>query len=302
MMMEELVLRIRGTFIDIGTDASTALHKNRSRSTPPCPINRNNVSMTGDCGGSQYNKAEYISSLMEKADRLPQDVRRSRYDSDRACDTTVGARGPLVGASTLLQAACFKGPPAEAYHIESPTSCGTTRRSNSSDTAPSVDSWPQASTPDALDTCENAGLTENAKKQSLQCPSGAIEGTTTLMICDIPCRQNINQIIDAINVHGFENSYDLVYMPAHKASRVVNHFQNVGYAFVNFKRPEYASGFIQAFQNYSFPNCLSKKLSYARPAHHQGFQANLDMHLKQRRASGCRLITFCDEEPCVAWH
>lgn len=292
-MMEELVLRIRGTFIDIGTDTSTTLHKNRSRSTPPCPLNRNAGSMPGDCGGSQFNEAKYIASLMEKAGRLPQDIRlckihgRSRYDSDSLYDTTVGK--------------CDKGPRTEAYQPESPTSCGTDR-SISWDTSPSVDSWPQASTPDALDTCEDAGLTENAKKQSSRCSNGAIEGITTLMICDIPCRQNINQIIDAINVHGFENTYDLVYMPAHKASRVVNHFQNVGYAFVNFKQPEYACGFMQAFQNYRFPNCLSKKLSYARPAHHQGFQANMDMHLKQRRASGCRLITFGDDEPYVAWH
>merc|ERR1712118_485791 len=53
---------------------------------------------------------------------------------------------------------------------------------------------------------------------------------TTLMLCDIPCRQSIEQIIDAINMLGFEGRYDLVYRPAKRPTLR----QNMGYSFVNF--------------------------------------------------------------------
>lgn len=113
---------------------------------------------------------------------------------------------------------------------------------------------------------------------------------TTLMICDIPCRQTIQQVIDSINANGFTGTYDLVYMPPQKGFRRPKHSQNMGYAFVNFKRTEYAAAFEHIFKDFTFPNCHSKKLSYAKPAHCQGYKANLEMHSKLR-LSGC-LITF----------
>jgi hypothetical protein len=115
---------------------------------------------------------------------------------------------------------------------------------------------------------------------------------TTLMMCDIPCRQTIRKVIDAINNHGFSGTYDMVYMPPQKGFRRPKHSQNMGYAFVNFKLPEYALAFGQAFQNFTFPHCASSKLSYCKPAHCQGYERNVEMHSKQR-SSGC-LLTFRD--------
>jgi hypothetical protein len=35
---------------------------------------------------------------------------------------------------------------------------------------------------------------------------------TTLMICEIPARQNIYKITEAIDLHGFANTYDLAHL------------------------------------------------------------------------------------------
>jgi hypothetical protein len=124
---------------------------------------------------------------------------------------------------------------------------------------------------------------------------------TTLMMCDIPCRMTILQIVDVMNEHGFQGTYDLVYMPSRpgawrpKPDKPCKNLQNMGYAFVNFKDPAYAVDFGRVFQNFTFPNSLSSKLTYTKPAHAQGFHTHMKMHTKQR-GSGC-LLTFYNDTP-----
>jgi hypothetical protein len=54
------------------------------------------------------------------------------------------------------------------------------------------------------------------------------EKITTVMLCDIPCRQTIEQVVAVLNVVCFANSYNLVYMPCNrpKYSQKIN----MGYA------------------------------------------------------------------------
>jgi hypothetical protein len=119
----------------------------------------------------------------------------------------------------------------------------------------------------------------------------AANDITTLMICDIPCRLTIHQVIDAMDKGGYKNTYDLVYMPPRKGCRPHKQKQrNVGYAFVNFKNSECAASFAQAFHMFNFPSCTSTKLSYTRVAQYQGYEENLRMHSNQL-LSGC-LLTF----------
>ena len=113
---------------------------------------------------------------------------------------------------------------------------------------------------------------------------------TTMMLCDIPCRQTIEKLIAAINAIGFADTYDLVYLPSHEARRKVKHMKNIGYAFVNFKSPEDAAAFSYAFEDMSFPSCLSTKRSYTKPANYQGFKINFERHSKMKQA-GC-FLTF----------
>jgi hypothetical protein len=113
---------------------------------------------------------------------------------------------------------------------------------------------------------------------------------TTMMLCDIPCRRTVEQVIEAIDMHGFIDTYDLVYMPHQKGRRTPSQSHNMGYAFVNFKKQEWAMSFMGAFNNFRFPGSSSAKVSYAKPAHCQGFTSNLDMH-KKKVAVGT-LLTF----------
>ena len=120
--------------------------------------------------------------------------------------------------------------------------------------------------------------------------TGAPTCITTLMLCDIPCGQNIEKLTAAINAVGFTATYDLVYLPPQNVKGFKRVQQNMGYAFVNFKNPEYATAFQRVFCDYTFPDGFSKKLSYAKPAQCQGFDANLEMHSKQQRSGNLRSV------------
>jgi len=115
---------------------------------------------------------------------------------------------------------------------------------------------------------------------------------TTLMICDIPCRRSIEQVMEVVDMHGFANTYDLVYMPHQKGRRTQAQSQNVGYAFINFKESTWATAFMDVFVNVRFPSSSSEKLSYAKPARCQGFEANFEMH--GRKPAAGALVTFRD--------
>jgi len=115
---------------------------------------------------------------------------------------------------------------------------------------------------------------------------------TTLMVCDIPCRQNIEQLVAVMDAAGFSKTYDFVYMPGRKGRHQAQG-GNVGYAFVNFKKAEWATAFMNGFQNIIFPDSSSPKRSYAKPARDQGFAANYAIHGKKNAVGS--LLTFCDD-------
>ena len=102
------------------------------------------------------------------------------------------------------------------------------------------------------------------------------------MIYNIPPGYSVEQFIDVINYHGFENTYDLVY----KGRRTT-------YAFVNFVSPEFATMFANVFTKYLFSYQGWDKLSSTKPALHQGYQAFFDLHMNRPFDLGC-LRTFND--------
>jgi hypothetical protein len=125
-----------------------------------------------------------------------------------------------------------------------------------------------------------------------ECPS--VEGPiTTLMICNMPSRLAYGRILDAINSYGFTNTYDMFYLPLSRCGRGIG-ICNRGYAFVNFKHPEAATEFASIFQDVLIPDCASKKCLFSRPAHHQGYKKNMEVHAHV--GGGC-LITFGEEGP-----
>jgi len=119
---------------------------------------------------------------------------------------------------------------------------------------------------------------------------------TTLMVCDIPCTRTIEQVAAAMDSAGFGKTYDLIYMPKstkQRGRRAVAQVRNIGYAFVNFKKPEFAAMFMIAFHDFRWAGTSTTKLSYAKPAHFQGFEANFEMQL--RSVTPGPILTFRDE-------
>jgi hypothetical protein len=112
---------------------------------------------------------------------------------------------------------------------------------------------------------------------------------TTLMICDIPCRQTMDQLVEVMKLLGFGGAYNLVYMPSYKRRKRP---QNFGYAFVNFNEAADAAAFVVVFEGFCFPGSMSQKTSYAKAAQTQGFAANLVMHKKRRSTSDVLLLSF----------
>jgi hypothetical protein len=101
---------------------------------------------------------------------------------------------------------------------------------------------------------------------------------TTLKICNVPCRHNAGKVRRDINNFGFENTYDLLYMPLSKGRQART-------AFVNFKKPEFATAFAQAFKDFRFPDVKWDKLGYTAPARVQGYKAHIDLHTSKPNAN-----------------
>jgi len=93
--------------------------------------------------------------------------------------------------------------------------------------------------------------------------------TTTMMICNIPCRFGQADVVEAIHSVGFADKYDFVFLP----SRTGKHNANIGYAFVDFKSASNAERFADAFENFQFPGTRSSKTCTVKHAHRQGYNA-----------------------------
>lgn len=101
---------------------------------------------------------------------------------------------------------------------------------------------------------------------------------TTLMLCNIPCRATIEEVVTAVHSLGFENTYDFLYVPgATCCYGKAGVSRNLGYAFVNFLTAEVARHFVIAFDGFSFGGRYSSKKGVAKIARVQGLENNL-MH------------------------
>lgn len=114
-----------------------------------------------------------------------------------------------------------------------------------------------------------------AKKKDFTSQYTSHEGpTTSLMICNIPCRVTQQQLVAVINSLGFTDTYDFLYLPAGGRSSATGS-SNLGYGFVNFIEPEDASAFAATFTNFTFDDTSSTKVAKVRPAHIQGLANNI---------------------------
>jgi len=144
--------------------------------------------------------------------------------------------------------------PTNVEHVVLQSSSGSDQHNNTT--------TEDASTPDSQPKFEG----------DLAAPTNVVsEPITTLMISGFPYCLHPQEVVDVIDQQGFSDAYDLFFMPRRTKTTRASQY-NLGYAFVNFKTPEYAIAFARAFNNAAFPN--STKLCSIRPAHKQGFEAN----------------------------
>lgn len=112
---------------------------------------------------------------------------------------------------------------------------------------------------------------------------------TTLMIRNIPNRYTQKELMAELEDMELGGTFDFLYVPLDKGT-----MSNVGYAFVNFREPEWAQKCMLAFQDYHFKRHrkISGKVAAVSVAHLQGLEANLAHYenaavntakLKQRR-------------------
>jgi hypothetical protein len=100
---------------------------------------------------------------------------------------------------------------------------------------------------------------------------------TTVMIKNIPNRYTQPILLAEIDSLGFADTYDFCHMPIDMINAC-----NVGYAFINFVKPEICDAFVEVMQYYRFRTFRSRKLGACVPAHIQGIENNLKHFAKTR--------------------
>lgn len=112
--------------------------------------------------------------------------------------------------------------------------------------------------------------------------SGEVGDVTTMMLRNIPNKYTQNSLLQEINDLGFTGTFDFFYLPMDVHNR-----SNVGYAFINFLRPDDAELFRQKFSDHRFQRFQSRKISSVCTAHVQGLHENLQ-HFQNRAVTHTR--------------
>jgi len=97
---------------------------------------------------------------------------------------------------------------------------------------------------------------------------------TTVMIRNMPNNYTRAMLLEMINSKGFRGQYDFVYMPVDFVTEVA-----LGYAFINFHKPEQAESFWNTFDGYTDWVIPSRKIctmSWGDP--HQGLWPNVERY------------------------
>ncbi|CAJ1426924.1 unnamed protein product [Effrenium voratum] len=112
--------------------------------------------------------------------------------------------------------------------------------------------------------------------------SGDAGDVTTMMLRNIPNKYTQNSLLQEINDMGFSGTFNFFYLPMDVHNR-----SNVGYAFINFLRPDDAELFRSKFSDHRFQRFQSRKISSVCTAHVQGLHENL-RHFQNRAVTHAR--------------
>lgn len=122
--------------------------------------------------------------------------------------------------------------------------------------------------PSLIDQTNN--FTEDSNLAHSIAPVVHMGEKTTMMLRNMPNRYTQDDLLEALDEHGFMNTYDFVYLPVDFA-----HGCNVGYAFVNFLSSTNAAAFCTLFNGLKLTKYKSKKLCGVSPGRIQGLEDNI---------------------------
>lgn len=106
--------------------------------------------------------------------------------------------------------------------------------------------------------------------------SKTVENVTSIMIRNIPRKCTQRMLVADLTDAGFGETFDFVYLPTDISSA-----KNLGYAFVNFIHPEYASSFREVFHKKHLSSMRGSRTGLSvSPALIQGFDANVENVMK----------------------
>lgn len=88
-------------------------------------------------------------------------------------------------------------------------------------------------------------------------------GTLTMMIKNIPCACTHQDVLDVVNVLGFDGKFDFFHLPQRRS-------KTIGYAFIRFPDPDVTEAFVKTMTGYHFKFRNSSKVVSIVPAHIQG--------------------------------
>lgn len=96
-----------------------------------------------------------------------------------------------------------------------------------------------------------------------------LNGRTTVMMRNIPCKYTPHKVMKEINHAGFLGRYDFFYLPMDPRSR-----SNRGFSFINLDCAAAAEDFFQIFDGKKLRGHNSDKVIAVLPAEMQGFERN----------------------------
>lgn len=149
----------------------------------------------------------------------------------------------------------------------------------------------------SLKECQHGSVPKNLNLVKEFQAQGQTAEPTTLMIRNIPCRYQQRELIQEIEALGFAGTFDFFYAPVDKST-----LSNVGYAFVNFISPRWASKCMQVFTNHRFKKYqkASGKIATVSVAHIQGLEANIRHYEKSVVNSSKLLMCRPVIMPCIS--
>jgi len=128
------------------------------------------------------------------------------------------------------------------------------------------------------DTSESKTSVPNQAKSNTPAEVNAAwpENATTVMLRNIPNRYTPEELLAEMIAAGFDNTFNFFYLPIDFSTK-----RNRGYGFINFRDPENAKKFVEAFHQQRLTRYATQKILEVSPALTQGFDANVSQYVRK---------------------